>query len=51
MSSIAANGLLVLVPCAIFLDRWASAGAFDITFYIVPTLELIASARLPHPAF
>jgi hypothetical protein len=44
MPFIAANGLLLLVPCAIALDRWASAGALDRTFYIVQTVELIAGA-------
>lgn len=44
MPFIAANGLLVLVPCAIFLSRWASAGAFDSTFYFVQALELLAGA-------
>jgi hypothetical protein len=42
MPFIAANGLLVLVPCAIFLDRWASAGSFDTSFYIVQAIELVA---------
>ncbi len=44
MPFIAANGLVVLVPCAIFLDHWASAGTFDTTFYIVQALELVAGA-------
>ena len=44
MPFIAANGLLVLVPCAIFLNRWASAGSFDTTFYVVQALELLAGA-------
>lgn len=35
MPIIAANGLLVLVPCAVMLDRWAGAGAFDSTFYLI----------------
>jgi hypothetical protein len=34
MPFIAANGLLVLVPCAIFLNRWASAGSFYTGFYV-----------------
>ncbi len=42
MPIIAANGLLVLVPCAIFLNRWAAAGSFDTTFYVVQAIELIA---------
>ncbi|OGB34535.1 MAG: hypothetical protein A3F78_01260 [Burkholderiales bacterium RIFCSPLOWO2_12_FULL_61_40] len=44
MPLIAANGLLVLVPCAIALNRWASAGGFDTTFYIVQSIELLAGA-------
>lgn len=44
MPFIAANGLLVLIPCAIFLNRWAAAGAFDTTFYMVQALELLAGA-------
>lgn len=44
MPFIAANGLLVLVPCAIVLDRWAAAGAFDTAFYVVQAIELIAGA-------
>jgi len=44
MPFIAANGLLILVPCAIVLSRWASAGVFDTTFYSVQALELLAGA-------
>ena len=44
MPFIAANGLLVLVPCAIVLDRWASAGAFDAPFYALQAVELVAGA-------
>jgi hypothetical protein len=44
MPFIAANGLLVLVPCAIVLNRWAAAGTFDTSFYVVQTIELIAGA-------
>jgi hypothetical protein len=44
MPFIAANGLLVLVPCAIFLNRWAAGGAFDTPFYGVQAIELIAGA-------
>jgi hypothetical protein len=44
MPFIAANGLLVLVPCAIVLHRWAAAGSFDISFYVVQVIELIAGA-------
>lgn len=44
MPFIAANGLLVLVPCAIVLDQWAAAGTFDIAFYVVQAIELVAGA-------
>ncbi|MCU0775571.1 MAG: hypothetical protein MUC74_14055 [Ideonella sp.] len=44
MPVIAANGLLVLVPCALVLDRWASAGRFDGAFYVVQAIELVAGA-------
>ena len=44
MPFIAANGLLILVPAAIFLDQWASAGAFDTKFYLVQAVELLAGA-------
>lgn len=42
MPFIAVNGVLILVPCAIFLDRWAAAGTFDTTFYWVQGLEFLA---------
>ena len=44
MPFIAAIGLLILVPCAIFLSQWAAAGTFDTTFYLVQALELLAGA-------
>jgi len=44
MPFIAANGLLVLVPCAFVLNRWAAAGTFDTTFYILQAVELTAGA-------
>lgn len=44
MPVIAANGLLVLVPCALVLDRWAAAGSFDASFYVVQGIELLAGA-------
>jgi hypothetical protein len=44
MPFIAANGLLVLVPCAIFLNRWAAVRTFDSTFYVVQAIELLAGA-------
>jgi len=44
MPVIAANGLLVLVPCAIFLQARAADGLFDAVFYGVQGLELLAGA-------
>ena len=44
MPFVGANGLLVLIPCAIVLDRMASAGTFDITFYSIQAIELLAGA-------
>ena len=44
MPFIAANGLLVLVPCALVLERWAAAGSFDASFYAVQAIELLAGA-------
>ena len=45
MPFIAANGLVVLIPCAIFLNRWASAGTFDSTFYLVQECLIISHDR------
>lgn len=44
MPFIAANGIFVLVPCAIVLSRWAAAGTFDTGFYVVQAIELLAGA-------
>jgi hypothetical protein len=44
MPFIAANGLLILVPCAIVLDRWAAAGSLGTAFYAIQALELAAGA-------
>lgn len=44
MSVIAANGVLILIPCAIVLDCWAAAGDFDMPFFIVQGIELAAGA-------
>jgi hypothetical protein len=44
MPFIAANGLLILLPAAFYLEAKASAGAFDTMFYTVQFLELIAGA-------
>ena len=42
MPFVAANGLLVLIPSALFLASKAKAGAFDTGFYGVQVLELLA---------
>ena len=42
MPFIAANGVLILLPCAFFLNSRAAAGQFDSVFYIVQSMELIA---------
>ncbi|BBC72064.1 conserved hypothetical protein [Altererythrobacter sp. B11] len=44
MPFIAANGLLVLIPCALFLASKAKAADFDTAFYGVQALELAAGA-------
>ena len=44
MPLIAANGLVVLIPAALFLAFKARAAEFDTVFYAVQALELIAGA-------
>jgi hypothetical protein len=44
MPLIAANGLLILVPSALFLASKAKAAEFDTGFYVVQALELVAGA-------
>lgn len=44
MPMVGANGLLVLVPAALFLASKARAGEFDASFYAVQGLELFAGA-------
>lgn len=44
MPLIAANGVLILIPSALFLASEARAGAFDAAFYAVQALELAAGA-------
>ncbi|MGI9341917.1 MAG: hypothetical protein ACR2QV_03665 [Gammaproteobacteria bacterium] len=44
MPFIALNGLLVLVPAAFFLANKAETGVFDLWFYCVQSIELIAGA-------
>lgn len=44
MPIIAANGILILIPSALYLSFKAQAGAFDSGFYAVQALELVAGA-------
>ncbi|QWC56546.1 hypothetical protein F7D01_05065 [Erythrobacter sp. 3-20A1M] len=44
MIAIASNGILILMPSAIFLALEAGEGAFDRSFYVVQTIELVAGA-------
>ncbi len=44
MPIIAANGILILIPSALFLASKADAREFDTAFYAVQTLELVAGA-------
>ena len=42
MPFIAANGLLVLLPAAFYLESKATSGVFDTAFFAVQIVELIA---------
>jgi hypothetical protein len=44
MKIIAANGMLILVPSAVFLASKAGAGEFDAAFIAVQAVELVAGA-------
>ncbi|MGD0640507.1 MAG: hypothetical protein ABSC22_07150 [Roseiarcus sp.] len=44
MPFIAGNGLLVLIPCALYLAMLASRGQFGAAFYAVQAVELVAGA-------
>jgi hypothetical protein len=44
MPLIAANGILVLIPAALFLANKARLAEFDTVFYVVQALELMAGA-------
>ena len=44
MKIIAANGILILVPSAMFLASKAGAGEFDTAFVAVQAIELVAGA-------
>jgi hypothetical protein len=44
MPLMAVNGLLVMIPAALFLAHKAGAGEFDLVFYAVQALELAVGA-------
>ena len=44
MRFIAANGVLVMIPAALFLNSRAAAGRFDASFYAVQAVELLVGA-------
>ncbi|WP_458764421.1 hypothetical protein [Cupriavidus basilensis] len=44
MPLIVANGLLIMLPCALFLSAKAQAGEFDTLFYVVQAIELAMGA-------
>jgi hypothetical protein len=44
MRLLAVNGLLVMVPAALYLDHKAAAGLLDAPFYVVQGLELAVGA-------
>lgn len=44
MPIIALTGLLVLLPAAFYLESKAVAGSFDLWFYVIQAVELIAGA-------
>ncbi|UWU75586.1 hypothetical protein N2603_37195 [Bradyrhizobium huanghuaihaiense] len=44
MPFIAGNDILILIPSALFLASKAQAAEFDVTFYAVQVLELVAGA-------
>ncbi|WP_324698837.1 hypothetical protein [Novosphingobium sp. RL4] len=44
MPFIAANGVLILIPAALYLSHKASNGSFDTSFYTIQAVELVAGA-------
>lgn len=44
MPFLTANGILILIPSALYLSTKAQAGAFDTGFYAVQAVELVAGA-------
>jgi hypothetical protein len=44
MAAVAATGVLVLVPCAVILDRLAAEHSFGLTFGVLQAVELVGGA-------
>ncbi len=44
MPFIAANGILILIPSALYLSSKAQTGEFDTAFYVVQIVELVLGA-------
>ncbi len=44
MPFIAANGIVILLPAAVYLQNKAVTGTFDTMFYAVQVIELLAGA-------
>lgn len=44
MRLLAANGVLAMIPAALYLQAKASAGEFDVRFYAVQAVELVVGA-------
>jgi len=44
MPLVAVNGVLILIPSALYLSFKANADSFDTAFYAVQILELVAGA-------
>lgn len=44
MPFIAGNGIVILIPCAVYLQRLAAAGDFGTAFYVVQAIELVFGA-------
>lgn len=44
MPFVAANGILILIPCAVVLQMWASDHAFTSTYDTIQAIELLAGA-------
>lgn len=42
MRIVAANGILILIPCALLLKAWAVAGDFGPMFFVVQGVEFVA---------